>query len=379
MDSSVVSAPSPSGGATGAARPTGVFDAVVAGGHEQVVFCHDPAVGLRAIVAIHSTVLGPSLGGARFYPYASEADALADVLRLSRAMTYKAAASGLDLGGGKAVIIGDPGRVKSEALLRSLARHVDRLGGRYIVAEDVGTGTADLDLMHRETRWAAGISRELGGSGDPSPATAVGVTHAMAAVLEELTGNADLANCHIVVAGLGKVGSELARLAAGAGARLTVANRHPEVADRLAAELGAATVDYDVAHRVPCDLFAPCALGGVLNDRTVGELGCRAVIGSANNQLAHPGVARQLAEAGILYAPDYVVNAGGLTNVAEELAGYDPARAQAAVARIRANTAEVLRRSREQGITTVEAADRLADDRIRSVAAVGLPSRSWAR
>ena len=379
MGSSVGSAPSPSSSATGEPGRVGVFDGMVVGGHEQVVFCHDPAAGLRAIVAIHSTVLGPSLGGARFYPYACEADALADVLRLSRAMTYKAAAAGLDLGGGKVVIIGDPGRTKSEALLRALARHVDRLGGRYIVAEDVGTASADLDLMHRETRWAAGLSRELGGSGDPSPATAAGVTHAMAAVLEELTGNGDLAGSHIVVAGLGKVGSALARLVAGAGARVTVANRHAEVADRLAVELRAAMVDYDTAHRVPCDLFAPCALGGVLNDRTVGELGCRAVVGSANNQLAHPRVAGQLAEAGVLYAPDYVVNAGGLTNVADELAGYEPARAQAAVARIRATTAEVLRRAREQGITTVEAADRLAEDRIRSVAAVGLPSRSWVR
>ena len=350
-----------------------VFDRIGADDYEQVVFCHDRGSGLRAIVAVHSTRLGPALGGTRFYPYATEAEGLEDVLRLARAMTYKAAAAGLDLGGGKAVIFGDPAHDKTEALLRAYARHVDALGGRYLTAEDVGTNQADMDLVRRETRFVTGVSPELGGSGDPSAATAHGVLWAMKAVAQRLWGDASLTGRHVALAGVGKVGSALLGHLAEEGARVTVADVSPAAVERAVTEHGAEAVGVEKIHAVDCDIYAPCALGGALGAETIPELRCSAVVGSANNQLADgPLSAELLAEAGVLYAPDYVVNAGGLINIAEELApgGYRPDRAHAAVRRVFDTVTSVLQTAEVDGVTTASAADRLAEHRIAALSAV---------
>jgi valine dehydrogenase (NAD+) len=343
-----------------------VFEQVAAGGHEQVVWCHDPDTGLRAIVAIHSTALGPAVGGTRFRRYPSEDAALTDVLRLSRGMTYKMAAAGLPLGGGKAVILGDPATTRTDDLIRAYGRAIERLGGRYLTAEDVGTSQADMDLVATQTRHVTGTSQERGGSGDPSPATAWGVRCAMAAVAAERWGDPDLAGRHVVVVGVGKVGAELVEHLVAAGARVSVADIDDGATGRVAAAHGVRVLDVADAHREPCDIYAPCALGGTLNVSTIPQLACAAVVGSANNQLAEPADAARLAHAGVLYAPDYVVNAGGVINIAEELEprGYDRERALRHVARIESTTATVLATARDEGITTVAAADRLAEARL---------------
>ena len=350
-----------------------VFERIGTDDYEQVVFCHHRDSGLRAIIAVHSTRLGPALGGTRFYPYPSEADGLEDVLRLARGMTYKAAAAGLDLGGGKAVIFGDPGRDKSEALLRAYARHVDALGGRYLTAEDVGTTQADMDVVRRETRFVTGVSRELGGSGDPSDATAYGVLWAMKAVARRLWGDTSLVGRHVALAGVGKVGRALLGHLAEERARVTVADVTPAAVEWAVAEVGAEEVAVEKIHAVECDIYSPCALGGILNTGTIPELRCAAVVGSANNQLADGAAsARLLADAGVLYAPDFVANAGGLVNIAEELApgGYHPDLALAAVRRIFDTVTSVLKAAEEDGVTTAEAADRRAEDRIAALSAV---------
>ena len=346
-----------------------VFDRIGADAYEQVVYCHDRSTGLRAIVAIHSTRLGPALGGTRFYPYASEDAALDDVLRLAKGMTYKAAAAGLDLGGGKAVILGDPAVDKREALIRTYARFVDTLGGRYVTAEDVGTTQADMDLIRRETTRVTGASRELGGSGDPSEATAVGVLWAMKAVAERLWGSPSLVARHVVVYGVGKVGTILVGLLSEEGARITVADIAPAAVERVVSQHGVRVTPVESAHTIPCDIFSPCALGGTLDAVRIPQLGCAAVVGAANNQLAEPSAAKLLADAGVLYAPDYVVNAGGVINIAEELSprGYHRDRAFAAVRRIFDTTAAVLATAEAEGVTTAEAADGLAERRIEAV------------
>ena len=346
-----------------------MFDRIGADGYEQVVYCHDRATGLRAIIAIHSTRLGPALGGTRFYPYPSEDAALEDVLRLAKGMTYKAAAAGLDLGGGKAVILGDPAVDRSEALIRAYGRFVDSLGGRYVTAEDVGTTQDDMDLIRRETTAVTGVSMELGGSGDPSEATAHGVLWAMKAVAGRLWGSTALDGRHVVVSGVGKVGSVLAGLLLEEHARLTVADIAPAAVDRLASESGVEVAPVESAHAVPCDIFSPCALGGVLDTVRIPELRCAAVVGSANNQLADPSCAKLLADGGIVYAPDYVVNAGGVINIAEELSpqGYHQERAYASVRRIFETTGRVLATAEAEGVTTAEAADRIAERRMDEV------------
>lgn len=349
--------------------PAAVFDRIGGDDYEQVVYCHDRSSGLRAIIAVHSTRLGPGLGGARFHSYADEDGALDDALRLARAMTFKAALAGLDLGGGKAVILGDPATDKSEALLRAFGRHVDALGGRYITAEDVGTTQDDMDLVRRETPFVTGVSPDLGGSGDPSPATAYGLLWAMRAVASRLWGGPSLAGRHVVVAGLGKVGGVLAELLVEEKATLTVADVVTHRVDLAVERFGATPVPPEKAHAVECDIFSPCALGGVLDATTIAEVRCAAVVGAANNQLAEPGAAEELAEAGVLYAPDYAVNAGGLINIAEELApgGWRQERADAAIARIFDTTNRVLDLARAGDITTAAAADRLAEARIARV------------
>lgn len=349
-----------------------VFQRIGGDDYEQVVFCHDRGSGLKAIVAVHSTRLGPALGGTRFYPYASEAAGLEDVLRLAKGMTYKAAAAGLDLGGGKAVIFGDPSRDKTEALLRAYARHVDNLGGRYLTAEDVGTTQDDMDLVRKETRFVTGVSRELGGSGDPSAATGYGVLWAMKAVAQRLWGDTSLLGRHVAVAGAGKVGRALLGHLAEEGARLTVADIDAGAVEWAVGRFGAEAVAVEKVHAVECDIYAPCAMGGVLSATTIPELRCAAVVGSANNQLADAASAGLLARAGVLYAPDFVANAGGLINIAEELApgGYHPDLALAAVRRIFDTVTSVLQAAEEDGVTTAEAADRRAQHRIAALSAV---------
>ena len=340
-------------------------------GAEQVAMTADPDTGLRAIVAIHSTVLGPGMGGTRVMAYPSEHDALLDVLRLARGMTYKHAACGNDLGGGKAVIIGDP-RVlrrdasRCEALLRAYGRFVDRLGGRYLTAEDVGTTQADMDLLHEVTPFVTGTSEHLGGSGDPSPATAWGVLHAMHGVAERLWGSPSLEGRHVAIAGTGKVGADVARHLAAAGARLTIADARGDTAASVAAETGATVTAPETIHQVACDVLSPCALGATLDETTIPELRCAAVCGCANNQLATDADGERLADAGVLYAPDYIVNAGGVINIADETAagGYDHDRAWARVATIHDTVLRVFALADEHGITPAVAADRLAEERL---------------
>jgi valine dehydrogenase (NAD+) len=347
-----------------------VFAHAAVEGFEQVAFCNDARTGLRAIIAIHSTELGPALGGTRFRPYASEHEAVADVCRLARGMTYKHAVSGLDCGGGKAVILGDPRTLRSEALLRAYARFVDGLSGRYLTAEDVGTTQADMDVIRRETPYVTGVSESLGGSGDPSPATAWGVMAALRTVGARVWGSRSVAGRHVVVTGVGKVGRALVEHLVEEGASVTVADIDPAALDAVVAAHGVEVVDPDKAHTVECEVLAPCALGGVLNARTVPELRCAAVCGSANNQLETAADGQRLAESGVLFAPDFVVNAGGVINIAEERAGYDRARAWDRIAGIETTLATVLDRAAVDGVSPEVAADRVAEARIEAIAGV---------
>ncbi len=343
-----------------------VFGATEQAGHERILFAQDHESGLKAIIAVHSTVLGPALGGTRFYPYDREEDALADVLRLSRAMTRKNAAAGLEHGGGKGVIIGDPRTRKSERLLRAYGRVIESLGGDYVTAEDVGTTIADMEVIGRETRHVTGTARDIGGSGDPSPTTALGLVAAMRGTARFLWGSADLSCRHMAIQGVGKVGGAFARLLAAAGARLTIADVNERAVATLADELGADIADPGAIHAVDCDVFAPCALGGALNSETVPELRCAAVLGSANNQLADDGLAADLAARDILYVPDFIVNAGGVINLAEEIGRqYQPERAEGHVEAIEASVTDLLARARETGATPLDEAIALADRRIR--------------
>ena len=345
-------------------------------GCEALHLAADPTTGLRAAVAVHSTVLGPSLGGTRFRPYDDEASAVRDVCRLARGMTYKHAVCGNDQGGGKAVIIGDPTRLRSEELLLAYGRFIDGLRGVYLTAEDVGTTQADMDLLRSVTPYVTGTSEALGGSGDPSPATAWGVFHALGTVAERLWGSPSIEGRHVVVAGVGKVGSALARHLAGAGARLTLSDVRGDAVDALAKELGAAVVDPLDAAGTECDILSPCALGAVLSAASVPVLRCAAVCGAANNQLATDEDGARLAERGVLYAPDYVVNAGGVINIADETAsgGYDRDRALGRVAGIAATLRRVFDIADAAGITTAAAADRLAEERLASATPAGQPS-----
>jgi leucine dehydrogenase len=340
----------------------GVFDLVEQGGHESVAFCHDEASGLRAIIAVHSTVLGPGLGGTRFWPFATEREALVDVLRLSQGMTYKNAVAGLDLGGGKAVIIGDPRRVRTDELIRAYGRAVHGQGGRYLTAEDVGTTQADMDLIRTVTPYVTGVT---GGSGDPSPATAWGVLWAMKALAVHLWGSDSLEGRTIAVSGVGKVGAALVGHLVEEGAKAVVADVRDAAVEAMVVTHGATAVAPEEIHRVTCDILSPCALGATLNATTIPELRCAAVCGSANNQLAEVEDAVRLAARGIVYAPDFVVNAGGVINIAEELHGYDRDRAYDRIRGIGATLARVLATAQERGITTEAAAERLAHERLR--------------
>ena len=348
-----------------------VTELMTAMGHEQVVFVTDPPSGLRAIVAVHSTALGPSLGGIRFWSYPSEHEALVDALRLSEAMSLKAAAAGLHQGGGKAVVLWDaPDAPRSDALLRAMGQAIDELGGRYIAAEDVGATPHDMQVIATETPWATGMEGP-GGSGDPSPMTAYGVVEAMRTVMEELDGDRTLAGKRVVVDGVGHVGSLLARLLAEAGAGVAAADLNSERVDTLVREIGADALPVEGALAEPCDVLAPCALGAVLNETTIPQLRCRAICGAANNQLADAAADDALAARGILYAPDFVVNAGGIINLAEEFVGYDRERARARTAQIADTVHRVFALAREEGVPPGRAAEQLARRRIAEEGAGG--------
>jgi len=344
-----------------------VFDEVAREGHEQVLYGYDKVSDLRAIIAIHSTALGPALGGTRFFPYENEHEALEDVLRLSWGMTYKAAAAGLDLGGGKAVIIGDPRTDKSERLLRAYGRIVDSLRGRYITAEDVGTTTRDLDIVRRETRWALGNSVAEGGAGDPSPMTARGLFAAAKAVAEFLWGDPDLAGRRFAVQGVGKVGSALVQLLVEARAEVIISDAYDSAIQTAVDTYGVKSVDVGEIHTVDVDFYSPCALGAGLNEKTIPALNCQAIVGSANNQLATDEDAERIAERGIVYAPDFVVNAGGLINVYDELQGYSKMRAMHRVDSIFDATSRILEMSRDEGINPNRAAMKVAEQRIKEI------------
>ena len=337
-----------------------VLSGMQAQGHEAVVFFSDPATGLRSIVAIHDTTLGPAVGGARMWVYPSEEAALEDVLRLAKAMTYKAAVAGLDLGGGKGLIIGDPRKDKTEALLRAYARAVDSLGGRYITAEDVGTTPEDLAVFMQETRWMVGRPLEAGGSGDSAPLTGYGVFQGMRACALEVFGNPSVEGKTVAIQGFGKVASNRAGYLKEGGARLVVTEIDPSARDRAAREFGARIVEPEAIYDVDCDIFAPCALGGVLTEETVPRLRCGIVAGGANNQLADPGGGEQLRRAGILYAPDYVINAGGLINLSLEMTMYDPEAARVRVEGIFDTMTRIIATAKQDDVATADAADRMA-------------------
>jgi valine dehydrogenase (NAD+) len=354
---------------------TTVFDAGT--GHEQVVFCHDAESGLRAIIGIYSTALGPALGGTRFYPYASFDVALADVLALSRSMAYKNALAGLDHGGGKAVIIGDPATDKTEALLRAYGRFVQGMAGRYYTACDVGTYVADMDVIARDCDYVTGRSEANGGAGDSSVLTAFGVYQGMRAASEHVWGSPALAGRRVGISGVGKVGRHLVRHALDEGAEVVVTDVSQRAVEAILKRFPQVDVvhDTDELVRADIDVYAPCALGGALDDRVVETLRAKVVCGAANNQLAHDGVDETLVKHGVVYCPDYLVNAGGVIQVADELRGFSFERARNRAADIFDATLQVLRTADEHGTTPAAAADHLAE---RRMAEIGSLRRIWA-
>ncbi len=344
-----------------------IFEKMAAHDHEEIVFCHDEPSGLNAIIAIHNTTLGPALGGCRMWPYETDEEALEDVLRLSRGMTYKAAVAGLDLGGGKTVIIGDQKKHKSEALFRALGRFIEGLNGRYITAEDVGTNTADMANIARETAHVRGCSQGAGGSGDPSPVTAFGAMRGLQAAVKKGLGRDELEGLRISIQGAGHVGYYLAKRLAAAGCALVVADIDPRRTARLEEECGAKVVGTDEIYDEPCDVFSPCALGAILNSDTIPRLRCKVVAGAANNQIAREEDGAAMVERGILYAPDYIVNAGGLINVYHEGPNYNRDVVMDLVDKLYDTTLQVLELAEEHSLTPEDAATRLAEQRVEQV------------
>lgn len=334
-------------------------------GHEQVSFARDQDAGYMGIIAIHDTTLGPALGGTRFWTYHDEAEALVDVLRLSRAMTYKAAVAGLRLGGGKSVIIGKDGSIDREALFRAHGRHIESLGGRYITAEDVGTGPADMEFVRRETRYVTGL---VAGSGDPSPVTAFGVYRGMKACAVHRFGDDNLSDKLVAVQGVGHVGYHLCRYLHEENARLVVSDVKPEKVERAVRDFGARAVPPEEIYDVEADIFAPCALGAVVDDDTITRLKVGIIAGGANNQLAEERHGDLLEERGVTYAPDYVINGGGLINVSAELEGWTTEQAHEKAAEIYYTVLAVLTLAKDEGIPSYRAADRMAERRLVNAA-----------
>ena len=347
--------------------------------HEQIVFCHDAPSGLRAIIALYSTELGPGLGGTRFYPYHSNEAAITDALNLSRAMAYKNAMAGLDFGGGKAVIIGDPSTLKSEALLRAYGRFVQSLNGRYVTACDVGTYSQDMDIVARECKYVTGRTEAHGGAGDSSVLTAFGVFQGMRAAAEHLWGSPSLAGRTVAVEGVGKVGSHLVDHLISDGAAVVIYDVSSSACERMVARYPgiSAVASREDLISGQMDIYSPCALGGSLDERTVATLRAGIVCGGANNQLKHPDVEKLLTEHDILYAPDYVVNAGGVIQVADEIDGFSFERAKLRTEQIFHTTKRILEMAAQESITPAAAADRLAERRMSEIGrlkGVWLPS-----
>lgn len=346
----------------------GTFELIAKNGdHEEILFCQDERVGLKAIIAIHNTALGPALGGTRMWNYKSEEEALIDVLRLSKGMTYKAAAAGLNLGGGKAVIIGDPKTQKTEGLFRAFGHFVNSLNGKYITAEDVGTSVVDMEYIFMETPWVTGIPKDFGGSGDPSPYTAHGVLMGIKAAAHEKFGTNVLKGMRVAVQGLGNVGSHLVKYLNEEGAKIIVSDIDQTRVKNMHDQFGCEVVAPDAILGVECDIQAPCAMGAIVNDQTIGKFKCKVIAGGANNQLAEAKHGAQLKELGILYAPDYVVNAGGLMNVFVELEGYSPDRAFEKTRKVYDNVKKVFEVAKRDDIPTNVAADRSAEERLATI------------
>ena len=345
-----------------------VFEPMEKRGHEQVVFSSDPVTGLKAIIAIHDTTLGPALGGCRMWNYKNESDALKDVLRLSRGMTYKAAVAGLGLGGGKAVIIGDSKTMKNEYLFRSFGRFVEGLGGRYITAEDVGTCVTDMEWVREETKYVTGISRALGGGGDPSPVTALGTFTGMKACVKKVFGSDSLKDRKISIQGIGHVGTYLVELLHKEGAKLYISDIDEEKLKSVAKKYACEVVNNDNIYELEVDIFAPCAMGGIINDETIPKLKCAIIAGAANNQLEKEKKhGKALFDKGILYAPDYVINAGGIINIYNELQGYNREKAMSQTENIYQILTEVLDYAEKEGVPTPVASKIYAEKRIEAV------------
>ncbi len=350
-----------------------LFETLDTTGHEQVIFCNNPDAGLKAIIALHSTRLGPALGGVRMRPYASSEAAINDALRLSRTMTYKNALAGLNVGGGKAVIIGDPKTDKSEILFRAFGRFVESLGGRYITSEDVGTDVTDMEQIYLESEYVTGVHQVHGGSGDPAPFTAYGALQALMASLNRKLGHEEVSKSSIAIQGLGHIGMELVKLLKERGAKLYVADLDPALVDRAVSEYGAEAVSPDDIYEAPADVFAPCALEGAINEDTLPRLKAKIICGTANNQLASDEIGNELHRRGILYAPDYVVNAGGVMNVSLEIDGYNRERAMRLIRSIYHNLEKVFDLSTAAGIAPQQAANRIAETRIETISKLKLP------
>ena len=345
-----------------------IFDYLEEHDYEQLVFCQDKKTGLKAIIAIHDTTLGPALGGLRIWDYKTEEEAIVDALRLARGMTYKNSAAGLNLGGGKSVIIGDPAKIKSEQFFRTFGRFVEGLNGRYITAEDMNSTTKDMSYINSETDFVAGLE---GKSGNPSPVTAFGVYRGILAGINHVYGSDDLTGKVVAVQGLGAVGYTVCKHLHEAGAKLYVTDIRKESIERAVEELGAIGVEPDTIYDVECDVFAPCAMGAVINDFTIERLKCKIVAGAANNQLADEKHGDMLTEKGVLYVPDFVINSGGVINVYEELQGYDKNRAMSRASAIYDAVKKVIEISERDDIPTYKASERMAEERISAMAQVG--------
>lgn len=345
-----------------------VFSQLNAFGHQKVVYCNDPDTGLKAIIAIHDTTLGPALGGTRMQLYKTENEALQDALRLSRSMTYKAAISGLNLGGGKAVIIGDSRLHKSEALMRRFGRFIENLHGSFITAEDVGTTPKDMEYIRMETKFVTGVPESIGGSGDPSPVSARGVFMGIKACLKEHFGNDSLAGKSVAVQGIGHVGENLVGLLRNENAKVYICDINEDRLIQIAKKYGAKAVANNSLFDLDIDIYSPCALGATVNTETINRLKCPIIAGSANNQLADEVVhGNMLLEKGILYAPDYLINAGGLINCYSEIAGFSKKKTLQMAENIYEATRRVIQKSKEENIPTIEAANKIAEKRIADI------------
>jgi len=350
-----------------------LFDTLETSGHEQVLFCQNRDAGLKAIIAIHNTTLGPALGGVRMRPYANTDDALRDVLRLSRTMTYKNALAGLNVGGGKAVIIGDPRTAKSEVLFRAFGRQVEALAGRYITAEDVGTDVNDMENIYLETGYVTGVHQVHGGSGDPAPFTAYGALQALMASVKRKFGHEEIGKLSIAVQGLGHIGMELVKLLRERGAKLYVTDLDPVLVQKAVSEYGCEAVKPDAIYDVAADVFAPCAMEGAIDMATLERLKAKVICGTANNQLTSHAVGDELYKRGVLWAPDYAVNAGGVMNVSLEIDGYNRERAMRLIRSIYHNLDKIFDQSERDDVSPQRAADRIAESRLEAIGKLNMP------